>query len=450
MMPFRHVADRFFNRPLLLRPEAADTIGSVLLARMGEIRAGGKAGLIDSDAGETFQAFRSTERADGSYEVHSPRASRFYGDYPKGSDGRPLPYRRTADGTAILTLIGEFVNRGAWVGASSGLISYEGFSYQIARAVADPDTRAILLDIESPGGEAVGAFEAAAVVRDAAQRKPVTALVNGMAASAAYAIASGANRIVTIPTGICGSVGVVLVHFDFSQWLKEEGVKPTLIFAGDHKVDGNPFEPLPKNVRDELQRDVAGFYEQFVETVAVGRKLEPSRVRDTQARVFKGDDAVAAGLADSVGTFESVLSEMSSAPVGRNHQGATMSDKSGAAAETNAGISQAEHGAAVDAAAKGAQARVKAILGDKSAKGRAALAQHLALETSLPAAEAIGILEKSPLETAPRQSRLDGGAVPSPQVDAAGEAPADAQAIEASWNRVVAQVNKETAAARGR
>ncbi|MEX0745684.1 MAG: S49 family peptidase [Phycisphaeraceae bacterium] len=240
---------------------------------------------------------------------------------PPALDGRgPAPFRLTNEGTAIITLVGEFVNRGAWIGASSGLISYEGFKHQIEQAARDPRVRNILLDMESPGGEAVGCFEAAAMVRDAAKVKPVVALVNGMAASAAYALASGATRVIAAPTGISGSIGVVMLHLDFSQLLSAEGIKPTLIFAGAHKVDGNPFEPLPEAVRADFQREIDSFYDQFVGTVAAGRAgLDEKEIRATEARVYKGAAAVDAGLADAVGTFEDVLAAMARTGAPRAH-----------------------------------------------------------------------------------------------------------------------------------
>jgi signal peptide peptidase SppA len=461
MIEYRHVASRFFNRPLLLQPDQAETIGAFLLSRMRSPDAGG-GGSIESDAGESLQAFRSHERADGSVEYHSPRASRFYGDYALDTDGRPMSFRRTPDGTAIITLVGEWVNRGAWVGASSGLISYEGFKYQIAQAAADSKTARIVLDMESPGGEAVGAFEAAAAVRAAAAQKPVIAVVNGLSASAAYAIASAATRIVTMPTGLCGSIGVVWLHLDFSQWLKTEGIKPTFIFAGAHKVDGNPFEPLPKEVREDAQRDIDSFYSQFIETVSAGRKISADAVRATQARVFKGQDAIDAGLADEIGTFEGVLSDVNQARYGRS-QGASMSDKTAAAPGNDAGktISETDHAQAVagaqtaaraegeKAGATAAQTRIKSILTAKEADGRADLANHLAFSTSMSVEDAVATLNASPKQAktaTPAASRLDAlMSGEQPKVDSGESAAVDAPAaaLSASVTRQLAALGKK-------
>lgn len=334
---YLQICERFFNKPLLIAPPNAQTIAAFLQNRIG---AGSRRGNDDDDGGSSAQYFKGDLREDGSVVYHKPRASRFMAEWALDDNGRPLPFRRTPEGTGIVTVVGELVNRGAWIGASSGLVSYEGVKHQLSQAAADPRTKAIVLDLETPGGEAVGAFEAAAAVREAAKVKPVVAVVNGMAASAGYALASGASRIVTMPTGVSGSIGVVMVHFDYSQFLADEGVKPTLIFAGAHKVDGNPFEELPEAVRTDFQREVDAFYSKFVETVAAGRRgLSTDAIRSTEARTFLGDEAVRVGLADSVGTLESVLTDFSRAH-GRaqsSKKGASMSETHGAPAAENAG-----------------------------------------------------------------------------------------------------------------
>lgn len=443
-IPYHRIASAFFNRPLLLTPQSADTIGNYLFSRIG---AGGGAGGGENDSGESVQLFRGQQLADGTLEVHSPRSSRFYGNYPLDERGRPMPFRRTEDGTAIITLVGEMVNRGAWVGASSGLISYEGFKYQIGMAAADPKTRAIVLDMESPGGEAVGAFEAAAALREAAKAKEVIAVVNGMAASAMYAIASGASRIVTMPSGLVGSIGVVLVHFDYSEYLKDEGVKPTLIFAGKQKVDGNPFEPLPAAVRDRLQGEVQSFYDLFVSTVTAGRPLLSDKdVRDTEAGVFTGQDAVTAKLADEVGTFEEVLSELSIRGEGRSSstKGKQMTDQNGQPAANQPGANQPT--------ATDERGRIKSIIGSEAAKGRETLANHLAFETDMTPDAALAVLNAAPAAAAPapaapaaRGSRLDAlaatGQLPDPKVKEVS-ASAEADDVGAGLNAAVDRMCK--------
>jgi signal peptide peptidase SppA len=344
------IAERALNRPLLVHPDKLPIVLGILEGRipLGDISALRQAAEehIDAMPADAQQVMRGP----------APNASRFVGsaidEDPQTGARRMLPYSRTAEGVAIVTVTGSLINRGAWIGSYSGETSYEGFKHQLAAAVADPRVRSVLLDIESPGGEAVGALEAAEAVRNARAVKPVVAVVNGMAASAAYAIASGASRIVTTPSGVSGSIGVVLLHADYSRFLDKSGVTPTLIFAGAHKVDGNPFEPLPDGVREDLKREVDQFYDLFVATVSAGRKgMSPAAIRGTEARTFVGADAVAQGIADSVGTFEDVLAELSRGPQSRSPsttaKGSQMDMMTSAPAAETAGIPKAEHDAAV-------------------------------------------------------------------------------------------------------
>jgi len=379
------IADAALNRPLMITPDKAAVIMSVLAGRI-RIDAAGLA----------------------------PEASRFVGDgVERDANGKPiawLPYRRTPDGVGVITVAGSLVNRGAWIGANSGLVSYEGIKHQLGVAAADPKVRSIILDMSSPGGEAIGALETADAVRAVAAIKPVVAVVNGMAASAGYAIASGATEIVTTPTGVAGSIGVIMVHADYSEALADEGIKPTIIFAGAHKADGNSMQPLPDSVRADLQAEIDAFYQQFLSTVALGRgeRLSAEMARKTEARVFIGAAAVEAGLADRVGSFESVLAELSRAPKGRSStslpKGLTMSETTGAPAAENAGITKADLDRAVAAAhadgvklgASQERARIGAILAHSEAEGRDAQARTLAIETDLSAEQAGKVLASSP------------------------------------------------------
>ncbi|WP_262027581.1 S49 family peptidase [Microvirga sp. Mcv34] len=325
-----HIADLVLNRPLLVTPQKAAVISQVLSGRIGVD------GLV-LGAGVDAQ---SVEAALSSIGKPAPGASRFAGEMVRmeGQD-RPAPYQMTRNGAAVITTTGSLVNRGAWVGASSGLTSYEGISYQLKTAANDSRVKAILLDLETPGGQAVGAFELGALVRKVASVKPVYAIVNGMAASAGYALASGATKIITTPSGVSGSIGVVLLHADMSKKLEKEGITPTLIFAGAHKVDGNSLEPLSSEVKAELQAEVDTIYDKFVRLVYENRgsKISLKAIRETEGRTYIGEDAVKAGLADSVGTFDDVLAALSAGrSVGRSSRmksGTQMGAEVGAASD---------------------------------------------------------------------------------------------------------------------
>jgi len=333
------IADQLLNRPLLITPDKAQTIMSVLSGRIG---------IRDIEANR----FEGTDLArDESGIVRGAK-----------------PYR-VSGGVAIITITGSLVNRGAWVGASSGLTSYEGIQHQLKTALADSDVHAVILDLHTPGGQAVGAFETAAMVRKLAAAKPTVALVAGMAASAGYAIASGATEIVTTETGISGSIGVLLLHADMSRQLDADGITPTLIFAGAHKVDGNPFEPLSTEVRAELQTEVNALYDLFVKTVATGRgdRLDEAAARSTEAKAFMGAEAVARGVADRVGTFEDLLAELSTrapkgAPSNVQQRGTRMDTTQGAPAAEAGTFTQADMDRAVSEAAARATAAEAARL----------------------------------------------------------------------------------------
>lgn len=374
MLP--HIAAQVLNTPLLIHAGKLAVIASFLDGRIG---------------------------IDASELRDMPEASRFVGTAQDPDRRGGLPFMRTEDGVAIITVTGSLVNRGAWIGSYSGMTSYEGLNHQVSTAANDPRIRAILLDLESPGGQAVGAFEAADVVRAAAAKKPVTAVVNGMAASAAYAIASAATRIVTTPTGISGSIGVVVLHADHSEALAKAGIKPTLIFSGAKKVDGNPYETLTKGARADIQAESDRFYELFVQGVAKGRKnLTDKAIRATEAQIFIGKDAVSAGLADAVGTFESALAELARGAPGRSSPSRA---PTGASMRTRTVDETEEKQVRADE-----RARVKTIVTCEEAKDRGPQALMIAIETELGVDAARAILAASPKHTTASSlaSRMEG------------------------------------------
>ena len=275
-----NIADRVLNRPLMVHPDKLAIIASVLDGRIG----------IDA-SGLTAAALPSTRTASK-------------GDNPY--------FSRRGDGVAVIPIVGSLVNRTGGLDAVSGLCSYEHVRRSLNAAANDEDISTIALDIDSAGGEAVGAFEIAAHVRAVAKLKPVMASVTGLCCSAAYAIGSASSQITVSPSSLVGSIGVVMLHLDRSRRLDQEGIVPTLIHAGKHKVDGNPLQPLSDDVREDLQAEINYFYSMFVDTVAVGRpRLTPEDIRATEARTYIGGIAVTVGLADAVGTLADVVSGLS-------------------------------------------------------------------------------------------------------------------------------------------
>lgn len=213
-------------------------------------------------------------------------------------------------GVAVIPIHGTLVRRTVGLEAESGLTSYAGLTEQLDAALASPDVAAILLDIDSPGGESGGVFDLADRIRAATQIKPVWAVANDMAFSAAYALASAASKVFVSRTGGVGSIGVIAMHVDQSAKDAQDGVRYTAVFAGDRKNDLNPHEPISSEAHAFLKAEVNRIYGLFVETVARNRGIEPSTVRDTEASLFFGQAALAIGLADAIGTFDDALTQL--------------------------------------------------------------------------------------------------------------------------------------------
>ncbi|MBW7851027.1 MAG: S49 family peptidase [Rhodospirillales bacterium] len=215
-------------------------------------------------------------------------------------------------GIAIVPVVGPLVSRGDWLSELFGAASYGDIGDAIAAAFADPAVRAVLLEVDSPGGEVGGLFDLVerigALRQDAG--KPLWAVASEAALSAGYAIASAADRLYVTRTGEVGSVGVVAVHVDESAADAMAGLKWTLIHAGARKTDGNPHEPLSPGALAGIQADVDALHAEFVALVAGNRRLGVEAVRASEAAIFRGRAAVAAGFADALGTVTQAVADL--------------------------------------------------------------------------------------------------------------------------------------------
>ncbi len=205
---------------------------------------------------------------------------------------------------AVIPVLGTLVRRSSYLGAASGLTSYHDIEATAEAAFADPEVRAVLLEIDSSGGEAGGVFDLAQRLRALSQTsgKPLWAIADEAALSAAYAIACAADRLWLTRTAEVGSIGVVAVHVDESVADAKAGLNYTFLHAGAHKVDGHPHAPLSATVAADIQADIEQLHEQFIALVAGFRRLPPEAIRDTEARVYRGEAALQTGLADQIGT----------------------------------------------------------------------------------------------------------------------------------------------------
>jgi len=351
------------------------------------------------------------------------------------------------DKIEVINVTGTSVNRIAMEPLSE-MNSYERLKGRLARADADAKVRGKLLRLESYGGECAGLWDALDAIRASKEKKPIWASVDDNAFSAAYAMASQTNRIYVTRTAGVGSVGVIAVHFDFSEWAKNEGVKPTVVYVGSHKADFSPWQALPEEARTWLKASCQREYERFVQYVAEGRGLSAEKVRNTEAAIYEGQDGIDVGFADRLGTFDQALEEFKAelrGSAGSSGGSAARSNGRAAAgpvkggsmegpnpAESNA-ADQKKHTAAELAAAradgeaagrKAERERVGAILGCDAARGRGNLARTLALETDTNAEAAQKILAAAPVQAAENKNPLAEamGKVPNPNVgtDAGG------------------------------
>jgi signal peptide peptidase SppA len=230
-----------------------------------------------------------------------------------GPEPDPAPLSSiTVERIAVVSVIGTLVSRSGYLDAASGLASYADIGDAIGEAMSDPSVRGVILDVDSSGGEVGGLFDLVEQIGaiKAASQKPLWAVANEGALSAAYAIASTADRLYVTRTGEVGSIGVVAVHVDESGADAKAGLAWTFVFAGERKVDGNAHEPLSERARTTIQADVDRLYVEFCSLVASNRGISSETARRTNAAIYRGDLAVRAGLADRVGTLDLAIAEM--------------------------------------------------------------------------------------------------------------------------------------------
>lgn len=238
---------------------------------------------------------------------------------PETGASVPVPPPRTASSTtgapgiAVIPIHGTLVRRTGGMDALSGLTSYDALGASLDAALADASVHGILLDVDSPGGEAAGVFDLADRISSARNTKPIWAVVNDEGFSAAYALASAASRVILTRTAGVGSIGVIALHVDQSQKDAQDGYRYTAITAGAHKNDFSPHTELGESARALIQAEVNRLHALFVATVARHRGLTSEAVAATEARLFFGEDALQARLADQIGTFSDALTGLMAA-----------------------------------------------------------------------------------------------------------------------------------------
>lgn len=373
-MKYARIAAEVFNTPVLMEPNKLETIVSVLNSRL---------------VGHELRDVSDRERLQAGYEV--------------------------VKGVGIIAVMGSLVHRGSWLGSYSGLTGYDFLSNALQTALEDDAVERIALVVDTPGGQANGAFDFADQIYDARNVKHITAIVADSAYSAGYLIASAANEVVVTRTGGVGSVGVVIAHADYSKMDEKDGLKVTYIHSGAHKVDGNPHEPLSDSAKGRLQAESDQLYQLFVETVARNRAMTVEAVKNTEALTYTGKKGIDIGFADRISTEEKELSRLFG-QTGASHntqlnEEFSMSDDTGAgeltAGDIQSQLQEAENKGYARGFEEGIDAemtRVNAIF--EAGEGKADLAMNLVMN-GVPQEQALNVLQAAPIEAKPNTSALD-------------------------------------------
>jgi len=213
---------------------------------------------------------------------------------------------------AILPVLGTITQRADMITEASGFASADAIGKEFDRLMADASVSAVVLDIDSPGGSVFGIEELGDKIFSARGGKPIVAVANSYAASAAYWVATAADELVVAPGGQAGSVGVMAVHVDASGLNEQVGLRPTYVHYGKNKVEYSEDFPLSEDARDELQRTVDAYGKRFDAAVARNRGTTAAEVRDNfgQGRVYLAKEAVSRGMADRVDTLEATIGRL--------------------------------------------------------------------------------------------------------------------------------------------
>lgn len=238
--------------------------------------------------------------------------------FPSDHDGERLaaqkPDAATAKSPGNVAVINVFgvINQRASGDMSTESASTEKVGAAMRSALSAPDTKALVLNVDSPGGSVYGVAELAAEIMRLRGSKPIIAQANSLMASAAYWIGSACDELVCTPSGEVGSIGVYGVHQDWSKAYEDLGVAFTLIKAGKFKAEGVDFAPLGDEAAAYMQKRVDEYYTQFVRAVAKGRGVAESEVRNGfgEGRVVGASEAVKLKMADRVGTLNDTLARL--------------------------------------------------------------------------------------------------------------------------------------------
>lgn len=389
-----NIEGRFLNSPLFLERAAARTFFSTLSKQLnikqmldeeGEVPLGEKIHL----AASSFSVSREHERC---YEV--------------------------VDGVAVIPVYGTLINKLGFLKPFWGMTGYDGIVARCKFALSDVDVKGVLLDMNTHGGEVSGCFDAVETIKSmfSGSGKALWVIIDAMACSAGMAIASAADRRLITQSSKAGSVGVVMAHHSYGEYLKESGIEVTLIHSGSHKVEGNPYESLPKKVLADFQASTDKLRDEFATLVAGNIGLTKEAVLATEAAVYRGQEAIDIGFADQLVNGNEAIAIFADYLKNQNPNttlsGVTMSaqqlaQQTGTQPAATQPESTPSPAATIPVTAPVAtvpvvdeKARIEGILTSAEAKGREAQANHLAFKTSMSIEDAVSLLATAPIAAA--------------------------------------------------
>lgn len=260
-----------------------DRCWAILPAKLSEIQAFIDAHYRGVKVEDVVLGFKNGNRADDTYDL--------------------------VDGVAIIPVYGTLAKRMNLMMEISGGTSTDLLRRDFQAAIDDPNVTAIVLDLDTPGGAIEGTAELADLIYLSRGIKPIVAAIDELAASAGTWIATAADKVIIPTTGVTGSIGVALTHYDFSEQDKSAGIKKTTITAGKYKRIASEDQPLTAEGKDYLQGQLDHFYSVFVDAVARNRGTTAEVVLEKMAdgKIFIGQQAIDAGLVDQIGTLETAI-----------------------------------------------------------------------------------------------------------------------------------------------
>jgi signal peptide peptidase SppA len=287
-MKFARIASRLFNAPLMLRPEKAEMLCAALVDRLGIAK-------LDTIDGASLSAAQLRQRA-GDWYDEKPKVARDMYTIERGVA------RIAVDGTLVHKLGG--------VEPYSGMIGYDCLDKIVTDAQRNEEVGAILMDMDSPGGETAGCFEFCRKLRGMSARaggKPIIAFANEMSCSADYAIAASCDAIMATETSVVGSIGVWTMLVDMTKGLDKNGIAVRMVRAGERKARGGPYEKADDETVTKLQAWVDETWGLFAQLVSETRPISRDAVLALEGDWYTGPAALDLGLVDAVDSPEAIF-----------------------------------------------------------------------------------------------------------------------------------------------